>query len=84
MFHQIHSLQDLTKHITKGRFEMLKESLGLVVNTFITKEECRSSFPMLINPCPPLAEVQIQQVLVPLDTYIQECGYCHNNVGVAL
>ena len=82
MFHQIHSFQDLVKPITKGKFEMLKESLGLVVNTFITKRECPSFLPMFLNPCPPSAEVHIQQVLVPLDSYAQECGYWHSNVGV--
>ena len=82
MFHQIHSLQDLMKPITKGKFEMLKESLGLVVNNFIAKRECQSFFPMLLKPYPPSTEVHLQQVLVPLDSYAHECGYWHRNVGV--
>ena len=82
MFIHIHSLQDLTEPIIKGKFEMLKESLGLVVNTFIVKRECQSFFSMFLNPCPPLVEVHVQQVLVRLDSYAQECGYWHSNVGV--
>ena len=82
MFHQIHSLQDLMNPITKGKFDMLKEILGLVVNNFIAKRECQSFLPMLLNSCPPSAEVHVQQVLVPLDSYAQECEYWHSNVGV--
>jgi hypothetical protein len=30
----------LTKPLAKGKFEMLRETLGLVENTFLTKRKC--------------------------------------------
>jgi hypothetical protein len=30
----------LTKQLVKGKLEMLREKLGLVVNMFLTKREC--------------------------------------------